>query len=394
MESHGQDILDMMDEAGESPREVSDKFWNETYFALPAPVQQRFTRMLKNISGLEPGDTIAVRPDKSGIVAKDWADVANGLLPEKVEHLEGTERGLTALMKEANDRFSNAHNSAQHGREQPRPLMGPRPVLQALNPAERASGSLQRAQSAPIVMPVRPARTTGLAPARSLTGPVQAKVLQNASPAQFETAQGSTYAVNGQSTTRNKSQHAGHDPQDMGLKEPSEKTVYVDPKLATEIGAWNTLSAGGKRIRIAGDQIQLLSKNPRTGQLGIDRTINNPAFTTAPELGKSPLELWKSDERGMYASNHPGNAIVRISSGNEKLTAKEPGSVQSQAALAKGDQVTLPDGSTGTVSYVDPAMRIARIRASDGRNVTARLSALKQSDGVKQSRRNSTQRAH
>ena len=78
MESHGQDILDRMEEAGESPRDVSDKFWNQTYFDLPAPVQQRFTRMLKNVSGFEPGDTIAVRPDKSGIVAKDWADVAKG----------------------------------------------------------------------------------------------------------------------------------------------------------------------------------------------------------------------------------------------------------------------------------------------------------------------------
>ena len=70
--------------------------------------------------------------------------------------------------------------------------------------------------------------------------------------------------------------------------------------LRTEIGAWNTpLSPEGKRIRIVGDQIQLLSKNARTGQLGIDRTINDPSFATAPEIGKSPLELWKSDQRGI-----------------------------------------------------------------------------------------------
>ena len=121
MESHGQDILDRMEEAGESPRDVSDKFWNETYFDLPAPVQQRFTRMLKNVSGFEPGDTIAVRPDKSGIVAKDWADVAKGMLPEKAEHLEGTERGLTALMKEANDRFAQDRNSTQQASDQLQP---------------------------------------------------------------------------------------------------------------------------------------------------------------------------------------------------------------------------------------------------------------------------------
>ena len=38
--------------------------------------------------------------------------------------------------------------------------------------------------------------------------------------------------------------------------------------------------------------------------------------------------------------------------------------------------MSLPDGSTGTVSYLDPTMRIARVKTSDGRNVTARQSAL------------------
>ncbi len=65
--------------------------------------------MLKNVSGIERGDTIAVRLDKSGIVVNDWADVAKDLLPEKIEHLEGG-CGLTALMKEANDRLSGSGN--------------------------------------------------------------------------------------------------------------------------------------------------------------------------------------------------------------------------------------------------------------------------------------------
>ena len=154
MESHGQDILDRMEETGESPRDVSDKFWNETYFELPAPVQQRFTRMLKNVSGFEPGDTIAVRPDKSAIVAKDWADVANGLLPEKVEHLEGTERGLTALMKEANDRVAQGQNSPPQASVQPRPST--QPVLQAQNPARPTMPS-QSPSARPVVGPIKPA---------------------------------------------------------------------------------------------------------------------------------------------------------------------------------------------------------------------------------------------
>jgi hypothetical protein len=222
MESHGQDILDKMEEAGESPRDVSDKFWSDTYFKLPAAAQQRFTKMLKGVSGFEPGDTIAVRPDKSGIVAQDWADVAKGMLPEKVEHLEGPERGLAALMKEANDRVAQTSNSSQQAAAGPQPVVGVRPLVM---PARNPYGATPSAPRYGQVMPVQPALTAG---------------------------------------------------------------------------------------------------------------------KPAAQLGKSPLELSKSDERGMYAGNHPGNAIVRINgggAGRESLlpAAPRPHPVLRPASLSSAD---------------------------------------------------------
>jgi hypothetical protein len=105
-EAAGHDILDEMDERGESPRAVSDEFWAKTYFNMPAEAQQRMTSMLSKITGMKPGDVIAVRPDKSGIIANDWSDIAKDLVSDKVEYLQGTDRGYVALMKEANRRWA------------------------------------------------------------------------------------------------------------------------------------------------------------------------------------------------------------------------------------------------------------------------------------------------
>jgi hypothetical protein len=45
--------------------------------------------------------------------------------------------------------------------------------------------------------------------------------------------------------------------------------------------------------------------------------------------------------------------------------------------LKKGDAITLIDGTTGTISYLDPNMKIARVRTSNGRNRTVRLGQLR-----------------
>lgn len=50
-----------------------------------------------------------------------------------------------------------------------------------------------------------------------------------------------------------------------------------------------------------------------------------------------------------------------------------------KGAVVKGAQVRLADGAVAKVLYVDPNMRIARVRTQDGRNLTVRHRDLKRS---------------
>jgi hypothetical protein len=50
-----------------------------------------------------------------------------------------------------------------------------------------------------------------------------------------------------------------------------------------------------------------------------------------------------------------------------------------KGAVVKGAQVRLADGAVAKVLYVDPNMRIARVRTEDGRNMTVRHKDLKRS---------------
>lgn len=110
MDERGQDMLDEMIEQKVSPADVARKFWRQTYFQMPAEVQQRFTRMLREHTGMEPGSTLAVGPDGQAIVARDWMHIADdgADLPNDAEYLEGTDRGFAVLMHEANTRFGQA----------------------------------------------------------------------------------------------------------------------------------------------------------------------------------------------------------------------------------------------------------------------------------------------
>jgi len=102
-EQLGQAILDDIEADGGSPKAVVEKFWKETFPRLSKEQQDKFTNMIRRITGLKPGDVIAVGRDGSTDIAKDWADVypANeaGL---DVAGLEGGERGLIALMETGN----------------------------------------------------------------------------------------------------------------------------------------------------------------------------------------------------------------------------------------------------------------------------------------------------
>ncbi|HET6216053.1 MAG TPA: hypothetical protein VFE27_03480, partial [Acidobacteriaceae bacterium] len=50
-----------------------------------------------------------------------------------------------------------------------------------------------------------------------------------------------------------------------------------------------------------------------------------------------------------------------------------------KGAVVKGSRVRLTDGAVAKVVYVDPNMRIARVRTEDGRNITVRHKDLRRS---------------
>jgi hypothetical protein len=129
-EQYGQGILDDMEQAGENPQEVSKQFWTKTYFDMPAEAQTMMQRQLKAQTGMEPGDVIMVKADGTPVVAKDWADIAEHILdlPDNAADLEGTARGIVAMMRDAQDRFGE---NAKPEAPQPTPraqLPTPKPL--------------------------------------------------------------------------------------------------------------------------------------------------------------------------------------------------------------------------------------------------------------------------
>jgi hypothetical protein len=107
----GQQILDDLDAKGVAPQSVAEQFWNDTFFKLPAQTQQYFKNYLKRITGMEPGSVLAVDKEGNDLIAKDWVDLGkyNAVdLGDRVDTLQGTDRGYVALLDEANRRFENA----------------------------------------------------------------------------------------------------------------------------------------------------------------------------------------------------------------------------------------------------------------------------------------------
>jgi hypothetical protein len=80
---------------------------------------------------------------------------------------------------------------------------------------------------------------------------------------------------------------------------------------------WNTSSASGKRIIVTDTEVLLTSDNPSTGARGLDGRF---PYTTEPEIGRNPLELWEpttvpgTDGAPLpaFRGNHPGNRITQL----------------------------------------------------------------------------------
>jgi hypothetical protein len=137
----------------------------------------------------------------------------------------------------------------------------------------------------------------------------------------FTTHKGSSYIFSNGQTIRTKSLHAFHDPKDVGVKEQSELTVFVNPEFAREVGMWQTLSSNKKRLVLDNKKIYLLSLNPQTQQHGLDKVYSDSQYSLEPKIGLSPLELFKKDDTTWawakpgirtFAGSHPGSPIISI----------------------------------------------------------------------------------
>lgn len=110
----GQNVLDEMEANGEKVGDISKKFWDDTYWKLPGPIQERFQRYVKSLwGGAKPGEVYKMDKNGNGIVANDWMDLANNLgIADEPQYLEGTERGYVVMMKLANENASRFRQAA------------------------------------------------------------------------------------------------------------------------------------------------------------------------------------------------------------------------------------------------------------------------------------------
>lgn len=230
---------------------------------------------------------------------------------------------------------------------------GPLPEIQ-INVPENIKGNYQRLLEA----------TTDRAPLQSKpkAGANQTDTVQT-----FRTSKGSTYSVDGNGrTVRDKALHEGHSPSDVGIKDRSEQTVYVNAADSSRVGSHFGLNKEARpKVVVRDDGIHLLSWNTAEGRWG--RNGNPIPYTTSPKVGESPVELWglKNDPvLGTTASKvHAGNEITEVGSPQAKTAAK----TVLQEAEEAVEAVTKSNVRDRVYNLLDDAEKAARERIAKRR---------------------------
>jgi len=178
--------------------------------------------------------------------------------------------------------------------------------------------------------------------------------------ASFKTSKGSNYAVFEDGTTqRNKSPHPEH-PGDVGLKERTVRTVYVDGD-ASRLSAAGVENMEGARVILGPDgTASLVWKNPKTGKLGSSKLSSKIPVYNEPAVGRYPLELWqpRNDVPGYeaFAGMHAGNKITEITPATPTTTEETASGTETpeaQQTEAQG-QATPAVSPTATPASLDP----------------------------------------
>lgn len=213
----------------------------------------------------------------------------------------------------------------------------------------------------------------------------------------FQTSLGSTYEIGeGGITTRTKTPHPGHAPTDVGLKTPSERTIYVgSEEAAKKIGSIFAINReANPRITIEGNEIVLRSGYSPTEKLPNPRQyVERIPFTEKPEVGKHPVELWRpsATETGTnYSGVHAGNPIVSVETAIQKpivqpkIRSKKPRktievepSVEAEPIAATEIPAELPLSPTevGLPDYLQTNLAQLRERA-DNLGLTSEIQRL------------------
>lgn len=177
----------------------------------------------------------------------------------------------------------------------------------------------------------------------------------------FKTARGSTYDLYGDGTTqRTKSSHVdvGHDPNDVGLKERSVKTVYVDKDKVSGLSAAGVEGMEKPRVVLKDGLASLVFLN-KEGGYGRSPSGKNIPYSETPKVGLSPLELWQPNKqfpgyeafRGMHAGSPitelrtPGQKppIGNFNNLNDKITSIDDAK---NMASALADQIKILSDAT------------------------------------------------
>lgn len=162
----------------------------------------------------------------------------------------------------------------------------------------------------------------------------------------FKTSLGSTYVLHDDgTTTRTKSLHPGHEAADVGKKERSARTIYVDSAAASNLSGAGVTEHGGKGFRLVlkNGKASLLTWNKAKDKWGVSPISRDIPFSETPEVGKAPVEAWKpaNDVPGYeaYRGQHAGNPIVEIKGEADSA----PRTIEQPANESLTSQTSLPE---------------------------------------------------
>jgi hypothetical protein len=135
----------------------------------------------------------------------------------------------------------------------------------------------------------------------------------------------------------------------------------------------NRFALGDSQFRYRSDSLQVEMPDGASEELQIvpeevleANRAEHPAYVTArnAELAGRSAEGAKAAARALN-----DDAMNRFNVRNGVVT---------KGRVQKGSRVRLSDGALARVEYVDPNMRIARVRTEDGRNITVRHKDLRE----------------